>query len=131
MLVTVVEVELDELHPLVTTVLLVVDKVVKQITHIREVLVDQHLVVTLTYLAVVVRCLTVQTEKVDQVQVSGINQVVHTTMPITKKRLLMVSGDLEEVMVTIHKTVLHMATAMAVQAVLSSTIIHNHESITN
>ena len=131
MLVTVVEVELEELHPLVTTVLLVVDKVVKQITHIREVLADQHLEGILTYLVVEEKCHTVQTEKVDQVQVSGINQVVHITMPITKKRLLMVSGDLEEVMVTIHKTVLHMATAMAVQAVLSSTIIHNHESITN
>ena len=65
--------------------------------------------------AVVVKWHTVQTEKVDQVQVSGINQVVHITMPITKKRLLMVNGDLEEVMVTIHKTVLHTTTVMVVQ----------------
>ena len=105
-------------------VLLVVDKVVKQTTHIREVLVDQQLVVTLTYLAVVVKCHTVQIEKVDQVQVSGINQVVHITMPITKKRLLTVSGDLVEVMVTIHKTVLHTITQTVVQAVLSFTITH-------
>ena len=116
MLVTVVEVELEELHPLVTTVLLVVDKVVKQITHIREVLADQHLEGILTYLVVEEKCHTVQTEKVDQVQVSGINQVVHITMPITKKRLLMVSGDLVEVMVIIHKTVMHTVTVTVVQA---------------
>ena len=130
-LVTEVEEVQVVLHPSVHTVQQVVDKVVKPITHIREVLADQHLEGILTYLVVEEKCHTVQTEKVDQVQVSGINQVVHITMPITKKRLLMVSGDLEEVMVTIHKTVLHMATAMAVQAVLSSTIIHNHESIIN
>ena len=131
MLVTVVEVELEELHPLVTTVLLVVDKVVKQITHIREVLADQHLEGILTYLVVEEKCHTVQTEKVDQVQVSGINQVVHITMPITKKRLLMDNGDLEEVTVTIHKTVLHTITVMVVQAVLSFITTHNHASITN
>ena len=116
MLVTVVEVELEELHPLVTTVLLVVDKVVKQITHIREVLVDQHLVVILMYLAVVVRCLTVTTEKVVVDHHSGTRQDLHTIMPTTKKRLLMVSGDLVEVMVTIHKTVMHTTTVTVVQA---------------
>ena len=131
MLVTVVEVELEELHPLVTTVLLVVDKVVKQTTHIREVLADQQLVVTLTYLAVVVKWHMEQTEKVVQDLVSGTNLVVHITMPITKKRLLMDNGDLEEVMVTIHKTVLHTITVMVVQAVLSFIITHNHASITN
>ena len=104
---------------------------VKQITHIREVLVDQHLVVTLTYLAVVVKWHTEQTEKVVQDLVSGTNLVVHITMPITKKRLLMDNGDLEEVTVTIHKTVLHTITVMVVQAVLSFIITHNHASITN
>ena len=89
------------------------------------------LVVTSIYLVEVEKCHMVQIEKVDQVQVFGINQVVLITMQITKKRLLMVSGDLEEVMVTIHKTVLHMATAMAVQDALSFIITHNHVSVTN
>ena len=89
------------------------------------------LVVILTYLVVAVKWHMEQIEKVVQDLVSGTNLVVHTTMPITKKRLLMVSGDLEEVMVTIHKTVLHMATAMAVQDALSFIITHNHVSVTN
>ena len=130
-LVEVVEVAQVVHHHLVHTALQLVEQVVNQIVHMKVDMVELPVVETSMYLVVEEKCHTVQTEKVDQVQVSGINQVVHITMPITKKRLLMVSGDLEEVMVTIHKTVLHMATAMAVQAVLSSTIIHNHESITN
>jgi hypothetical protein len=94
----------------------VVDKVVKPITHIREVLVDQHLVVILMYLAVVVRCLTVTTEKVVVDHHSGTRQDLHTIMPTTKKRLLMVSGDLVEDMVIILKTVMHTTTVTVVQA---------------
>ena len=97
---------------------------VTQITHIREDLVEMLLVVILIYLAVVVRCLTVLTEKVVEAVASGISLVLHTIMLTTKKRLLMVSGDLVEVMVTIHKTVLHTITQTVVQAVLSFTITH-------
>jgi hypothetical protein len=93
--------------------------------------VETLLVATLIYLAVVVKWHTEQIEKVVQDLVSGTNLVVHITMPITKKRLLMVSGDLEAVMVTIHKTVLHMATPMVVQDALSFIITHNHVSVTN
>ena len=89
------------------------------------------LVVILTYLAVVVKCLTVTTEKVVVDHHSGIKQDLHTIIKTTKKRLLMVSGDLEAVMVTIHKTVLHMATPMVVQDALSFIITHNHVSVTN
>ena len=115
-LVTEVEEVQVVLHPSVHTVQQVVDKVVKPITHIREVLVDQHLVVISTYLAVVVRCLTVLTEKVVEAVASGISLVLHTIMLTTKKRLLMVSWDLVEVMVTIHKTVMHTTTVTVVQA---------------
>ena len=66
---------------------------------------------------------TAPTEKVDQVHHSGIKQVHHTTTIITKKRLLMVSGDLVEVMVTIHRMVLHTIIVAAVQVALSYTII--------
>jgi hypothetical protein len=77
---------------------------------------------------VVAKCPTVITEKVAAVQVSGIRQVLHTITLTTKKRLLMVSGDLVEVMVTTPKTVMHTTTVMVVLAVLSSSItLKNYE----
>ena len=128
----VVEEEQEELHPLVHTVLQLVDRVDKPTTLIREDLVETPLVVTSTYLAVVVKCLTVTTEKVVVDHHSGIKQDLHTITITTKKRLPMVSGDLVEVMVTIHKTVLHIITVTVVQAVLSfSTTPKDYEFRTN
>ena len=128
----VVEEEQEELHPLVHTAPQLVDRVDKPITLIREDLVETPLVVTSTYLAVVVKCLTVTTEKVVVDHHSGIKQDLHTITITTKKRLPMVSGDLVEVMVTIHKTVLHIITVTVVQAVLSfSTTPKDYEFRTN
>ena len=110
MLVMVVEVLLVALHHLVHIALQMVDRVDKLITHIREVLVEMPVVETLIYQVVVEKWHMEQTEKVEQVHHSGINLVVHTIMPITKKRSLMVNGGLEEVMDIILKMITHIIT---------------------
>ena len=92
---------------------------VTQITHIKEDLVEMLLVVILIYLAVVVRCLTVLTEKVVEAVASGISLVLHTIMLTTKKILLTVSGDLVEDMDIILRTVMH-TTMVTVEQVVSS-----------